>query len=987
MVLALFFIIIFYTFKDVLKQLTKLLILSLCINLYAQQPIRYTTKQGLPSNHIYDIQEDVNGFMWFATNRGLVKYDGKTFKTHTIKDGLPNNDTWSLETDWQDRLWYFSKSNYQGYIKNDSIYKFPVENNTVISPRWIFKSKERLLFHSSGGYQTLKRDTIKTLTSFNPQYYLKVKSLVETYGYTSSDAVSYFIPEEKELLVITKNELLFFDGDFKLIKKRALDLPKIPRIRKIGDYGFLYNQIFYYATDLGVLFVDFKTRTSKYFSFKELVGVASIKYFRCKALKNEIQVSFPGHLLTFNYDLEFKKAYTFPEKLGRISYKDTKGNLWLADFTNGISLIPNSNIETNYYLKNKKVQKINSFDGVFYAGINDDGFYRLNTKTEEFDKFLKLKRANGEIYQIKKDALGKVIFISSANSYFKNEKGTQDLLFAYLNIKFSHFSFKNSILYKDKNYFIAGGQVFKSDSNFKNTKNFITKSGLLHSAIFKDNLYYGGSDGLHFIKKDTLLRPKIKNSLLQVSISNFLSTKDNLYVGTDGRGIYVYDEDKIIHLKNTDGFSIQKIIKKDDKIWVATGKGVHQVTLNNNDIANSRITNSFYESDGLLQNNTNDIFIKENTLFVASDIGIAELNITNNIYKLQPKLYFKTTNDTLSFKNRARDNIAITYGLQDYNNQEYVNYQYRLLPIQKEWTTTQTNILNFSNLSPDEYQLEVKATDQHFNEIIVKQYLLVVPTWWQTTVAKIGFVLLALIGFWLFIHIIKQQVRKNEKEKALQDRRIAGLELQALRSQMNPHFVHNSLNAIQYFIQRNEVELSENYLSKFSQLIRLFFEYSRMQTITIKEELELLTNYLDIEKLRFEEKLQYKITVCDKIDLGEQLIPSMLLQPMVENAVNHGLFHKKENGTVLIEFKQLEKDTFKVTVKDDGIGIHKSKAIFKASSRNYQSNSSAVLHERLELLNKGKEWSINYTIKDISETEKNATGTIVTLILTQNQQK
>jgi sensor histidine kinase YesM len=113
----------------------------------------------------------------------------------------------------------------------------------------------------------------------------------------------------------------------------------------------------------------------------------------------------------------------------------------------------------------------------------------------------------------------------------------------------------------------------------------------------------------------------------------------------------------------------------------------------------------------------------------------------------------------------------------------------------------------------------------------------------------------------------------------------------------------------------------------------------------------------------------------------------MLLQPMVENAVNHGLFHKKENGTVLIEFKQLEKDTFKVTVKDDGIGIHKSKAIFKASSRNYQSNSSAVLHERLELLNKGKEWSINYTIKDVSETENNATGTIVTLILTQNQQK
>src|SRR5690606_12049967 len=125
------------------------------------------------------------------------------------------------------------------------------------------------------------------------------------------------------------------------------------------------------------------------------------------------------------------------------------------------------------------------------------------------------------------------------------------------------------------------------------------------------------------------------------------------------------------------------------------------------------------------------------------------------------------------------------------------------------------------------------------------------------------------------------RIRKKEETKAQQEKRVAGLELQALRSQMNPHFVHNSLNAIQYFIQRNEVELSENYLSKFSQLIRLFFEYSRKQNITIEEELVLLKNYLEIEQLRFEEKLHYKIEVDESIDQEEQLIPSMLLQPIV----------------------------------------------------------------------------------------------------------
>ena len=139
------------------KYLHIILLFSYAIVL-AQEPTRFTTKQGLPSNHIYDIQEDVNGFMWFATNRGLVKYDGEKFKTFTIKDGLPNNDTWLLETDYQDKLWYFSKSKYQGYIKNDSIYKFPVEGNLVISPRFINKSKEKLWMVSNGGVRTLEKN-------------------------------------------------------------------------------------------------------------------------------------------------------------------------------------------------------------------------------------------------------------------------------------------------------------------------------------------------------------------------------------------------------------------------------------------------------------------------------------------------------------------------------------------------------------------------------------------------------------------------------------------------------------------------------------------------------------------------------------------------------------------------------------------------------------------------------------------------------------
>ena len=521
------------------------------------------------------------------------------------------------------------------------------------------------------------------------------------------------------------------------------------------------------------------------------------------------------------------------------------------------------------YLKNKKVQKINKIDSIFYAGINDEGFYKYDSILNKFNSFLKLGRSNGEIYQIEKGKSDNIMFISSSNSFIKSEKITKKIRLNYDDEILSSTNFKNIIDFKNKNYYIAGGYLIVGDTYYDKAKLFISKEGLLHSVIFKQNLYFGGSGGLYVKKIDSLVRIKSKNDLLQVSISNFLSTKENLYVGTDGRGVFVYNSKEVIHLKNTDGYSVQKIINKGDDLWIATNKGIHQISLNKNDLSNSKIINSFYETDGLLQNNTNDIYLEGNQLFAASDDGIAQININDIIYKQKPKLYFKTKKDTLSFAKEARNNISITYVLQDFTNQEYVKYQYRLLPSQKKWATTQTKILNFANLSPDLYQLEVKATDQHFNQSIDIQYINVIPTWWQTTFAKIGFGVFGLICLFMFVKVTQKQIQKKEESKAQLDKKIAGLELQALRSQMNPHFVHNSLNAIQYFIQRNEVELSEKYLVKFSKLVRLFFDYSRRKTVSIAEELALLENYLQIEKLRFEEKISFIIKVDERIDAEE----------------------------------------------------------------------------------------------------------------------
>ncbi|MBR9847527.1 MAG: hypothetical protein GYB35_16135, partial [Algicola sp.] len=133
-----------------LKQLYIIVLFCFWATFYAQEPIRYTTKQGLPTNHVYDMTEDSDGFMWFATKQGLVKYDGESFKTFTTQDGLPNNDTWELETDHNGRVYYFSKSAYQGYIEKDSIYKFSTKDKEVLAPSSVYKGKNNFWFYANG---------------------------------------------------------------------------------------------------------------------------------------------------------------------------------------------------------------------------------------------------------------------------------------------------------------------------------------------------------------------------------------------------------------------------------------------------------------------------------------------------------------------------------------------------------------------------------------------------------------------------------------------------------------------------------------------------------------------------------------------------------------------------------------------------------------------------------------------------------------------
>ena len=202
---------------------------------------------------------------------------------------------------------------------------------------------------------------------------------------------------------------------------------------------------------------------------------------------------------------------------------------------------------------------------------------------------------------------------------------------------------------------------------------------------------------------------------------------------------------------------------------------------------------------------------------------------------------------------------------------------------------------------------------------------------------------------------------------------------------MNPHFIFNSLNAIQYYLNEKGAERSEKYLIDFSKLIRMIFEYSRQRTVTLSQEIQLLESYLSLEKMRFGDKLSFSIYADAELDVNRWKIPSLLLQTLVENAVNHGIFHSLKPGFIEIKFIKQNAQTLEVIIEDNGVGIKKTQLIYQNAVNKNPSKSTDILSNRIKLLNQMGEFLIHLETKDLES--ENQSGTSVCLSIHQSLNK
>ena len=393
--------------------------------------------------------------------------------------------------------------------------------------------------------------------------------------------------------------------------------------------------------------------------------------------------------------------------------------------------------------------------------------------------------------------------------------------------------------------------------------------------------------------------------------------------------------------------------------------------------------------------------------FLKSIVYQREMNDRNQLMRCQEdlaKTYFGLHRDTTAFrfareelalaqstdaKQNIRDASQLLYLLYDREKRTDSAYSYY-----RRYILLRDSVLNdqvrgrFASFG-FEQKIRWLKQDKQLEDVCLREEMMI-----KNMLMGGILVLLLFAGIYIWIIRLKRRNadhRRKQAEDELEIQRLEGerarsalqqrakeLEIQALRSQMNPHFIFNCLNAINRFILGHETEAASDYLTKFSRLMRMIMNHSRNAYITLADEIDILRLYLDMERLRFKDAFDYRIVIADELDIDDIRIPPLLVQPFVENAVCHGLMHKEERGSLTIHFSAVE-DELICVVRDNGIGRKHAAQLKSKSVERHKSMGMQITAERMALLSGVDATRPFFEIEDLYDEQGDAAGTQVTL--------
>lgn len=933
-----------------------------------QNPYHITIDKssGLPSNSVYDIFQDSKGFMWFATGKGLCRYDGTNFKTFTA-DFQTSKSGSCIAEDSFGRIWYANFDGFLYYIEKGSIKALPQKTSLGYYRFGIIKNELFLIQPDAVLVYDLKS--------------LKVKA-----KHALGDKEIRFCYATKDKFYVLGNNLYELDHKNE-IKKHSL--PKnfyaeiITPIINTWEEKIIINSkssANYYSFEKGKFQ---KHKLNNPTEFTQNTAITDDAIWICTpngVHKNDI--------LSKN-----NKTYFLNKNISFV-YKDKHNNYWISTLNNGVLFV--KDFAYNYIDLQPRPLSLTLGKNEIFIGAEKDLIYKLNCSNLKTEKIFETKN-NHSISQIYADTVNDKVFFNSFkfNILNKNNKITNEFSIAIKDVKkvdHKYFSFAASgilgVFYVDAKQKSSWDNIFEKNKNkafsgFNQSMLLINTNGKSTEYNAKTNtIYYATNNGLIAITNDGKSKEiKYKNeTLFLIKIQKY---KEQIIGLSTAEKLYTINNNNEVNLLKLPAFIANE---KFNRFFI---RGQYCYLFSENDV---------YEFDFETQNTqkvlslsndieATDVILKNNQLFFATSKGIVIKNRKEIGDFPKPKLIINEIQingkrrelNQISELNPDENDIAINFSTLSYIPNESYSVSYKIN--NSAWRTLDSNDknLNLYSLASGNYtiQLVINHNDSKI-DLQTLQFEIKKP-FWLKPLFLIGFSLILLLLLYLFY---KFQIRKIEKrnqllfEKVNLEKNLNQSKLKAIKSQMNPHFFYNALNTIQSFILSNDKKQAINYLSKFSNLTRTILEMTEKETISIAEEVKTLGLYLDIEKARFEEDFTYKIDIDIAIDAENNKIPTMLLQPYVENAVKHGLLHKQGKKIVTISFKK-EAEHLIVSVEDNGIGRQKSAELNAIKNKNHISFATEAIQNRVNLLNQYNQKNISIQYIDKTNLGNQSTGTIV----------
>lgn len=935
--------------------------------------------------------QDHNGYLWSGGFGGLSRFDGKEFLNYNPKNGLQGHNVNAVCENEEGDV-FIGTNIGLSVLRGGRILRYNKSNGF---------DNVRVTSFCRGFHHSMYIGTQKGLSIFTNNTFKTVARL-------KSFPVTCMVNDSSLLYVGTERGLVIYGHN----KFELLDVSNGLPSNKINCIA-IFKNFLVMGTSKGLCYYDLLThKFTNYFIENGLIDedITSVRGQDNRYL----WIGSQNGLLRFD-GVQFSYYSIGPDNNSnhvRDILHDREDNIWVATH-NGLFRYRDNSFST--------FDKINGPGNAFIYQIFRDNSGRLWICTENSGVFRysegyfkKFGVQDGLITNTVRAGLqdheGRLIFGTAKNVVlFTNErfheiavpsqlKGPYDMLFLD-----SH------------NTLWIGGTTGVATLTWKNNQAQTSFYPIRSKAEYQvygiceddsDNIYIGTYHaGLYKLSHGIMTHPSVELKLNEDDFFSLRYLKGNLFSPSlNGLLVFNTKTNTIRRISNEDGLNSElaysiEFTRNRNALWVGTNQGINKLNLKKFLSTDSVEIRSFGKQEGFMgvECNTNGIWEdQDGTLWFGTVNGLIKhepfnfrKNKVENINNIQS---IKIQNEDTALRSNAvlsyHDNtISFYYRGICLTNPDKVLYQKKLEGLEKDWSVPSTeDYSKYANLAPGRYTFRLRscnnegiwsAKETTFSFRIRPPFYL---TWWfLLIVSAFAFAIIYTI-FMVRIYNIKKKQRLEFERKV----EMSKVELKALRSQMNPHFIFNSLNSIQHYIFNSKSDEAIKYLSKFARLVRIILNNSDKPTVTVGEDLEALKLYLELEQMRFEEKFTYEIIIDDSVDEDYDIMPPLLMQPYVENAILHGLNPMDVKGKLTIMLNS--KNNFLIcTIMDNGIGREKSAEIKRTMPFiRHKSLGMKITEDRLKILNEINRSRLSVIITDLKDENNNPTGTKVELFVPLN---